>query len=438
MTPSKGTSIPGRNETPNGKQDKPRDLPERCCFNLDTLERDMGMLLRTLSWVDEHLNSPEQKAELEKGVFAFLLQQANERIVFLKPDFTILGANEPYLLAANRSRDEVTGAFCFEVTHGLSEPCAKSDPALGCPLVETLRTAQSAHVTHEHAGDDGQTRYCDIVTYPIKDRAGKIVCVIEVLRDLTRELSSRLEARVTALKSDLAKVIQEDRMISLGKLVASSVHEINNPIQGLLIFAHLMQDALNRGDPSREELDQFRYYVSIMTQELDRCGKIISGLLSFARQSRPEFKDLDLNVVLEQVIALTRHKIEMQGIRLDTALHPWPLTVNGDQSQLQQCMLNLIFNAIEAMPTGGELSLRTELDPDGRSVRVEIRDTGVGIPKEHLDHVFDPFFTTKNEGEGTGLGLSIVHGVVKAHRGKIQIESRPGQGTVFVLTFLTA
>lgn len=402
---------------------------------LGILEHNVGRLLRTLSWADQGIKSAEQKAELEKGVSAFLIQQANERIVFLNPDFTIIDANEPYVLAANRTRDQVTGAFCYEVTHGLDQPCASSDPDLGCPLVETLRTGLSAHVIHEHPGADGQTTYCDIMTYPIRDKGGKIERIIEVWRDITKEIAPRVEARMVALKSDLAKVIQEDRLISLGKLVASSVHEINNPIQGLLTFAALMKDTLDKKEPSREDLDQFRYYVSLMTQELERCGKIISGLLSFARQTKHEFKELDLGMVLEQVIALTRHKMEMQRIQLSTSFDAYPLIVTGDMNQLQQCFLNLIFNAIEAMPNGGQLSLRTEQDPGGRFVQLEIRDTGVGIPKEHLDHVFDPFFTTKNESEGTGLGLSIVHGVVKAHRGKIQVESKPGQGTLFVLTF---
>jgi signal transduction histidine kinase len=127
--------------------------------------------------------------------------------------------------------------------------------------------------------------------------------------------------------------------------------------------------------------------------------------------------------------------MDIQNIRYERRLSEPPLIINGDLHQLQQCFLNLIFNAIEAMPNGGLLGIVSELDvPSGR-VRVEIRDTGCGIPEEHLGHIYDPFFTTKEAGRGTGLGLSIVHGIVKAHQGEIQVESRPGEGTAFVLFF---
>jgi signal transduction histidine kinase len=111
--------------------------------------------------------------------------------------------------------------------------------------------------------------------------------------------------------------------------------------------------------------------------------------------------------------------------------------LQGNDSQLQQCFLNLVFNAIEAMPEGGQLRITSKLDKTNKNVRIEIQDTGYGIPTESLDHIFDPFFTTKGLGEGTGLGLSIVYGVVKNHKGKIKIDSTLGKGTSFVLTFPT-
>ena len=205
---------------------------------------------------------------------------------------------------------------------------------------------------HEHTISSDRAIYCDMVTYPVKDPAGEIVRVIEVWRDITEELSSRWERRARALKADLRKLIQEDRLISLGKLVASSVHEINNPIQGLLTFSHLMQEILDESEPDAEDLEKFREYLSLMSRELERCGGIVSGLLSFSRTSSTDFKDVDLNEILEQVISLTRHKMELQNIQLNTELSPKPLLINGDPNQLQQCFLNLVFNAIEAMPGG--------------------------------------------------------------------------------------
>ena len=224
-------------------------------------------------------------------------------------------------------------------------------------------------------------------------------------------------------------------MISLGKLTASCVHEINNPVQGLLTFCRLMQDRLAEGEPSPNDLKEFQSHLALMSSELERCGNIVSGLLSFSRESTMESKNIDLNDVLRAVISLTQHKVRLQDVDLEVRLSDIPLILRGDINKMQQCFLNLIFNAIEAMPQGGHLGVTSELDTVTKHARVEIRDTGYGIPDEDLDRIFVPFFTTKGEGRGTGLGLSIVYGVVKNHRGNIEVKSQTGKGTTFTLTF---
>jgi signal transduction histidine kinase len=146
-----------------------------------------------------------------------------------------------------------------------------------------------------------------------------------------------------------------------------------------------------------------------------------------------EHKTIDINEVLQAVIALTHHKMSLQSIKLTTHLHPGVLWVRGNANRLQQCLLNLVFNAMEAMPEGGELVMSSDLDPDRKTVLLEIRDTGSGIQEEHLNHIFDPFFTTKEAGQGTGLGLSIVYGIAKNHRGDIRVQSEVGKGSSFLL-----
>jgi two-component system NtrC family sensor kinase len=402
---------------------------------ISVLDHNIGKILEGLFAIDQSLKAAEEQVVTERGASDFLIRQTNERIVVLNPDFRIVEANAAYLKAVAKPKDEVIGSHCYEVTHGLSTPCSSSQPEFGCPLVETLRSGDSAHVIHEHPTAYDQATYCDMVTYPLKDEDGAIKRVIEIWRDLTKELSTRWDRRVEAIKADLNKLVQEDRMISLGKLVASSVHEINNPIQGLLTFSHLMIDILEEGSPTPADLEKFKSYLALISSELERCGNIISGLLSFSRQSGMEYKDVDLNEILEQVIRLTRHKMEIQDIQLNTKLSSNPLIVNGDLNQLQQCFLNLIFNAVEAIPEGGQLGIVSELDRDHKNVCIEIRDSGCGIPEENLNRIFDPFFTTKKEGEGTGLGLSIVYGIVRNHGGGVRVDSKLGKGTTFALTF---
>ena len=203
------------------------------------LEHNISRLFRTFFNITQRLKSAEQQVVREKMASGFLIQHANERIVVLNSDFTIIEANEAYLKATDKTKEAVIGAYCYEITHGLNAPCSSSQPALGCPMVETLRTGKSAHVIHEHPTSGDQSTYCDLVTYPVKDQNGEILKIIEIWRDITEALSSRWEKRINALKADMKKLIQEDRMVSLGKLGASCVHEINNPIQGLLT---LMQE----------------------------------------------------------------------------------------------------------------------------------------------------------------------------------------------------
>jgi len=399
------------------------------------LEHNIGRLLRSLFLINQQLQSAEQQIDHEKMISEFLIQQTDEPIVILNTDFTISVANEAYLKATGKSRAEVLGAYCYKIFYDFDTPCSDYKPEHACPMLKTLRTGESAHVIMDAPMSKGRSGYFEIVTYPIKNSAGEVRRVIEIQRDITKELAYRWEEKVNKLKQDFNYMIQEDRMISLGKLVASCVHEINNPIQGLMTFSRLMEEMLAKGQPTSKDLEEFKAYLSLMTPELERCGKIVSGLLSFSRETALEYKSINLNEVLEAVIALTRHKLELQSIKLSTHLHPGLLWVRGNASRLEQCLLNLVFNAIEAMPGGGDLWVVSELEPEQGQVRVEIRDTGSGIEKENLNHIFDPFFTTKEAGQGTGLGLSIAYGIAKNHSGHIRVESQVGTGSLFLLTF---
>ncbi len=397
------------------------------------VEHNIGRMLRYLFMTDQKLKSAEHQLVLEKMSSDFLIRQSNAAVVVLNTDFTIAEASEAYLKAVGKTKEEVIGANCYEILHGYSAPCASSS-AIDCPMLETLRTGKSAHVIHE-LRRGGEAGYDNIVTYPLTDENGRIIRIIEIWRDITEEISNRWEQRIKDLKDDLNRLVQEDRMISLGKLAASCVHEINNPIQGLMTFSALMEKILAEEDPGPEGVRECREYLSIMSTELERCGNIISGLLSFSREAPLEYKEIVLNDVLESVIALTRHKLTLHNIRLSTSTTPRPLIIKGDANRLQQCFLNLIFNALEAMPDGGALSIDAALDKKDRNAVVAIRDDGVGIRDQDLIHVFDPFFTTCKAGEGTGLGLSIVHGVVKNHGGDVRVESALGEGSTFILSF---
>ena len=401
------------------------------------VEHNISRFIRSFFEMNQKLKSAEQQVLLEKMSSDFLIQQSNAAIAVLNTDFTIDDVNDAYLKMVNKPKDEAIGKYCYEVHYGLSAPCSSAQPTMQCPMLETLKTGKSAHVIQEFPGPGNKSVYDNIVTYPLKDPGGEIYKVIEIWRDITEEINSRWEDRAKELKADLNRMVQEDRMISLGKLVASCVHEINNPIQGLLTFSDLMQAILAAGPVSAEDLEQFKQYLALMSDELERCGSIVSGLLSFSRETPLEYKPLNINDVLDAVITLTRHKMELQGVQLVTDLVTGIIMVYGDANRLQQALLNLVFNALEAMPQGGRLEISSRLSKDKKRIDIDVRDSGCGIPEADMDHLFDPFFTTKAEGEGTGLGLSIVYGVIKNHRGNVHVSSTVGKGTVFTLSLPT-
>jgi len=400
------------------------------------IEHSIGRFLtRYLALSQKTFRSAEQQIVLEQMISDFLMQLKNEPIIMLNPDFTIEHVNSAFLSMTGKTKEEVIGSYCYKSIYGYDAHCSSTHPEYECPMIETLRTGESAHAIHESTNLQTSPSYRHVVSYPIKNQEGQIVKLIEIWQDITNEILLRWEKRVRELKDDLNKLVQEDRMISLGKLAASCVHEINNPIQGLLTFSQLIQDSLSKEKLDQTDINNMKYYASLMSSEIERCGNIISGLLSFARETSNEYKELDLNEVLESVIALTQHKMSITDIELVSNISKKPLAVRGDRNQLQQCFLNIIFNAIEAMPDGGQLTITSGKNRDANAARVEIRDTGCGIAEENLESIFDPFFSSKKNGQATGLGLSIVYGVVKSHGGEIKLNSKVGKGSTFILNF---
>lgn len=275
-------------------------------------------------------------------------------------------------------------------------------------------------------GPGGQTIPVQVSAAVIYNRGEKDGLVF-FFRDL-REIR-RLEREV----SDQAKILHQDKMMSLGRLAASVVHEINNPLSGILNYARLMTRVLDRGRLTGGQAEKFRRYLELVENESNRCSRIVSSLLAFSRRSEPEFKDADVSDLINRSILLSRHKLELQGISLNTALDPDVPAIQGDINQLQQCVINLIFNAIDAMPGGGELFISSAFDRSEGQVTITVRDTGQGIAPENLEHIFEPFFTTKKEGYGVGLGLSTVHGIIQRHNGIVEVKSHPGQGVAFII-----
>jgi len=173
--------------------------------------------------------------------------------------------------------------------------------------------------------------------------------------------------------------------------------------------------------------------LELVETETHRCSRIVSSLLNFSRISPPAFGEVRIEELINRCVILSQHKLELSDIRLESDIQSDIPPINGDFNQLQQCIINLIFNAIDAMPEGGILTLEGRHETDEQLAVIAVKDSGNGIAPDDLPYIFEPFFTTKNEAFGVGLGLSTVYGIMERHNGSVEVEGRPGEGTVFKL-----
>ncbi|MGB9498580.1 MAG: response regulator [Dissulfuribacterales bacterium] len=262
------------------------------------------------------------------------------------------------------------------------------------------------------------------------ERAKKRFSDRRELRDYAKFLEAE-NAQTAQELADQTQMLHQDKMMSLGRLAASVVHEINNPLAGILNYIHLMQKILKRGRLSEADQEKFSKHLELIGSETSRCAKIISNLLSFSRSSRSIFKLFDIEELLNRCRELSQHKLKLQNIRFTVSAGSNLPALKGDVNQLQQCIINLIFNAADAMQNGGFLNVSADYDAGQRKVNIFIKDTGSGICESDLPHIFEPFFTTKKDGYGVGLGLSTVYGIIKRHNGNITVDSQIDKGSTF-------
>jgi len=254
----------------------------------------------------------------------------------------------------------------------------------------------------------------------------------EELLGWAKLLEQKVNEKTAELQRAYAYMVHIEKMASLGKLAATVAHELNNPLEGILTYAKLLKRRLENHSKIEEERDEILSELSIIIDETSRCGNIVKNLLLFSKQRVGEFKDEDVGQIIKRSIALISHHLEMNNVRLELDMPEHPVIVYCDAQQIEQMLLAMEINAIEAMPEGGTLRIELkEVNTD--KIQIKVIDTGVGIPENVLPHIFEPFFTTKKEGKGTGLGLAVVYGIVERHGGQISVESKVNFGTTFTI-----
>ncbi|MFZ5570200.1 MAG: ATP-binding protein [Thermodesulfobacteriota bacterium] len=364
-------------------------------------------------------------------------------IMVMKPTMEVIEVNQSFLSKMGYSREEVIGCKCYEIYHKIDKPCESSQ--MDCPLQDVIRNKRQCRQVQTRLMPNGETRYYEVNIYPIWEKDGKISKFIHISRDITqhkqeeaeitRRLEEMVEERTSQLRETHAKLLHQDKMASLGKLSASVVHEINNPIAGILNLIVLMKRMITEGALEKADIDRFNQYLILMETETRRTSRIVSNLLAFSRQSKMERKQVDINQLIEKTLFLNSNLLKIDGAKIVTSLDPGLPEVLGSEDQLLQVFMNVISNAAEAIETagGGVLTISTTTDRREGAVIAEFTDTGIGIPRENLPNIFEPFFTTKKKGKGVGLGLSVAYGIIEEHDGTISVDSEAGRGTTFLI-----
>ncbi|HEV2349515.1 MAG TPA: ATP-binding protein [Terriglobia bacterium] len=264
---------------------------------------------------------------------------------------------------------------------------------------------------------DGRHLIINLSAAPLLGKDDQVIGRLLIMNDLTERVN---------LETQLA---QAEKLSSIGLLAAGVAHEVNTPLAVITSQAQMLMKQIPVEDPRSRILDK------IIKQSF-RASEIVNNLLKFSRVSGSEHSELDLNKLIRETLSLVEPMLKASKITLNAQLDSDLPLVFGNSGKLQQVFMNLIMNARDAMPRGGELTLATE--SENSTVQVEVSDNGVGISADHLDKIFDPFFTTKSTSRGTGLGLAVTYGIIREHAGKIRVESTVGQGTSFRLEFPTA
>jgi two-component system NtrC family sensor kinase len=255
------------------------------------------------------------------------------------------------------------------------------------------------------------------------------------LRDWSQTLEERVTEKTAELESISRQMIQVERAASLGRMAATVAHELNNPLSGIVTYSRVIARKVEKGMGEGEPRDKIIEELDLIRSESMRCGRIVKDLLTYARESPHEFKPERLNELMDRVTNLAGHHLHLGSVEVNVLHDVADDAVVCDGDQIVQALLALVINAVEAMPEGGQLTLRTaagESDPD-RQVTLVVEDTGTGIPEAIRGRIFDPFFSTKAETSGVGLGLAVVYGIVSRHGGTIRVDSGPDAGTTFVI-----
>ena len=393
------------------------DLSEAGTNLINAATQMAAMSVNLSAHYEAAINSSVTKAREEHRKFTeAVLDALPVSLYVVDRDFRIVTWNRHREIGLQGiPRDSALGRNVFEVLARYPEGRVRQE------FERAFRTGRIERIEQQTVAEDGSTKHWLVSKVPMKDPGtGEVTHVITVGEDVTM--------RVDAMHA----VSRADKLAAVGRLAAGVVHEINNPLATIAACAEALEQRTTEGAfdgvEGKEDLDE---YLGLIKSEAFRCKSITTGLLDFSRIRTGDRHPMEVNEVLRSSANLISHQKRGEHVEIVLELADELPEVNADSGQIQQAVIALATNAIDAMPEGGKLTFRSTAQP--KSVAIEIEDTGVGIPAEDMSKIFEPFFTTKEVGKGTGLGLAVCYGIITDHSGRLSVRSNVGRGTTFTI-----
>jgi len=383
-------------------------------LNKEITEREK---LETQLWESQE----RYRAFVDNTILGVAVMDTNYKIITVNPTFAGL---------FKKPASDFVGKCCFREFEKHEAACAH------CPGARAMASGKTEEVETQGVRDDGSSFWVHNRAVPFFDQNGALRGFIEMVEDIDarKKAEEELRGAYEKLKITQSQLMQSAKMASVGLLAGGVAHEINNPLTGVLNNVQLIKMMVAQNKDFN--VNEFEELLNIIEESALRCTKITHSLLDFSHASKGLFQETSLNDIVEKVIILIGHELNLQNIIIHNELAPGLPNIWGDPQLLQQVIFDIFYNAKWAIQKksskeGGTINVKTEYDTENRRILIYIQDTGMGIPKENLERIFEPFFTTKPTGEGTGLGLSIIYNIIKQHNGSIEVKSEVNQGTTF-------
>ncbi len=347
----------------------------------------------------------------QQAILTALFDQIQDDILLLDTRGKVLDVNQSVIKKMSKTKQQLLGLFCWQIYADIapSSGCDLQSP--DCPFRKTLKEGKPAESLQTWVDKHGRAHYYRIYAYPVYNELGHLTKIVEMRRDITHrtEMEKRLH--------------QSEKLAAIGELSTYIAHEIRNPLFAIGGFANSLLRNSQLDEASQEK-------IKIILQESQRLDHILRNIINFSRPTMSQESEINVNRIIMDILQLFRISCEEQQIKTDTEIYHGLALAKGDPELIKQCLVNLIKNAIEAMPEGGELTLTTSMAEE--FIMIKVGDTGRGIPKDIREKVFNPFFSTK-KGGGSGLGLAMTKKIIEDMGGRLELFSQENKGTTVVL-----